>query len=66
MTLEEIKTLLKRKQIEAIKDSKGSYGCNTEAWSNYYVGIAKGLHIAEEIIGMLDKPNRISNNENRN
>ena len=66
MTREEIKTLLKRKQIEAIRQSEVSHGCNTESWSSYYSGIAQGLRIAEEIIGMLDKPNRISNNENRN
>lgn len=66
MTIEEIKILLKRKEIEAIRQSKVNHGCNTESWSNYYNGIAQGLRIAEEIIGMLDKPNRISNNENRN
>ena len=66
MTIEEIKTLLKRKQIEAIRQSEVNYGYNTESWSDYYNGIAQGLRIAEEIIGMLDKPNRISNNENRN
>ena len=66
MKLEEIKTLIKRKQNEAKKDSEGNYGCNTESWSCYYMGIAHGLKIAEEILGMLDKPNRISNNENRN
>lgn len=66
MTIEEIKTLLKRKQIEAIRQSEVNHGCNTESWSSYYNGIAQGLRIAEEIIGMLDKPNIISNNENRN
>lgn len=60
MTLEEIKILLKRKQEDAKRDSEGNYGCNTEAWSNYYMGIAHGLHIAEEILGMLDKPNKIN------
>ena len=65
MTIEEIKTLIKRKQDDAKRASEGNYGCNTESWSSYYYGIAYGLHIAEEIIGMLDKPNRISNNENR-
>ena len=66
MTIEEIKTLLKRKQIEAIKESEVTHGCNTESWSSYYNGIAKGLRIAEEIFGMLDKPNKISYYENRN
>lgn len=60
MTIEEIKTLLKRKQIEAIKESETIHGCNTETWSSYYNGIAQGLRIAEEIIGMLNKPNKIS------
>lgn len=60
MTLEEIKTLLKRKQEDAKRESEVSHGCNTEAWSNYYSGVAQGLHIAQEIIGMLDKPNKIN------
>ena len=60
MTIEEIKTLLKRKQIEAIKESEVNHGCNTESWSSYYNEIAQGLHIAEEIIGMLNKSNKIS------
>ena len=60
MTIEEIKTLLKRKQIEAIRQSEVNHGCNTESCSSYYNGVAQGLHIAEEIIGMLDKPNKIS------
>ena len=60
MTIEEIKYLIKRKQKDAKRDSEGNYGCNTEAWSCYYSGIAQGLHIAEEILGMLDKPNKIN------
>ena len=60
MTIEEIKALLKRKQIEAKKESEVNHGCNTETWSSYYEGVAQGLHIAEEIIGMLDKHNKIS------
>ena len=66
MTIEEIKSLIKRKQEDAKRQSEVNHGCNTGSWSSYYDGIAQGLHIAEEIIGMLDKPNRISNNENRN
>ena len=60
MKIEEIKTLLKRKQIEAIKESEVNHGCNTESWSSNYDGIAQGLRIAEEIIGMLNKSNKIS------
>lgn len=66
MTIEEISSLIKRKQEDAKRQSEVNHGCNTESWSSYYYGIAQGLRIAEEIIGMLDKPNRISNNENRN
>ena len=60
MTLEEIKAMIKRKQMKAIRDSEVDYGCNTESWSSYYSGIARGLRIAEEILCMLDKTNRIS------
>ena len=63
MNREEIKTLLKRKRSEAIKTADEDHGHNTEHWSSYYSGVAEGLHIAEEIVGMLDKPNRISNHE---
>ena len=60
MMIEEIKYLIKRKQNDAKRDSEGNYGCNTESWSSYYMGIVQGLHIAEEILGMLDKPNKIN------
>ena len=59
MNIEEVKILLRRKKEEAINTSDGNYGINTERFSNYYSGIAEGLRIAEEILGMLDKPNRI-------
>ena len=59
MKIEEIQTLLRRKKQEALKTSDGNYGINTERFSNYYSGIAEGLRIAEEILGMLNKPNRI-------
>ena len=60
MTIEEIKSLIKRKQNDAKRESEANHGCNTESWSSYYMGIVQGLHIAEEILGMLDKPNKIN------
>lgn len=59
MNIEEVKILLRRKKEEAINTSDGNYGINTERFSNYYSGIAEGLRIAEGILGMLNKPNRI-------
>lgn len=57
MTQEEIIKLLNRKIKEAIEVSEQDRGHNTEAWSNYYSGVAQGLKDARGIIGMLDKPN---------
>lgn len=57
MTQEEIIKLLNRKIKEAIKTSEQDHGHNTEAWSNYYCGVAEGLKNAKSIIGMLDKQN---------
>lgn len=62
MTKEEIIKLLNRKIEEAIEISEGDYGHNTEAWSHYYSGVARGLKDARGIIGMLDKPNKVSKN----
>lgn len=62
MTQEEIIRLLNRKIEEAIEISEKDYGHNTEAWSHYYSGVAQGLKDARGIIGMLDKPNKISKN----
>ena len=59
MNIEEVKILLRRKKQEAVKTSDEDHGINTERFSNYYSGIAEGLRIAEEILGMLNKPNRI-------
>lgn len=59
MKIEEVKTLLRRKKQEALKTSDENHGINTERFSNYYSGIAEGLRMAEEILGMLNKPNRI-------
>ena len=60
MTQEQIIKLLNRKIKEAIETSEGDYGHNTEAWSSYYNGVAEGLKEAKSIIGMLNKPNKIS------
>lgn len=60
MTQKEIVKLFNRKIEEAIKTSEGDYGHNTEAWSSYYSGVAEGFKQAKSIIGMLDKPNKIS------
>ena len=60
MTQEQIVKLLNRKIKEAIETSEGDYGHNTEAWSSYYSGVAQGLKEAKSIIGMLNKPNKIS------
>ena len=57
MTQAEIIKLLNRKIKEAIEISERDYGHNTEAWSNYYSGVAQGLKDAKSIIGMLGKPN---------
>lgn len=62
MTQEEIIKLLNRKIKDALEISEKDYGHNTEAWSNYYSGVAQGLKDAKSIIGMLDKPNKISKN----
>lgn len=59
MGIKEVKILIRRKKLEALKTSDEDHGINTERFSNYYSGIAEGLHIAEEILGMLNKPNRI-------
>ena len=61
MTKEEIMTLLDRKIKEAKETSEENHGHNTDAFSNYYSGVAQGLEDAKSIIGMLDKEkNRIN------
>lgn len=57
MTQEEIIKLLNRKIKEAKEISNQNHGHNTEAWSSYYCGIARGLEDAKSIIGMLNKQN---------
>lgn len=61
MTQEEIMTLLDRKIKEAKETSEENHGHNTDAFSNYYSGVAQGLKDAKSIIGMLNKEkNRIN------
>lgn len=57
MSQEEIVKLLNRKIKEAKEVLKRDYGHNTEAWHDYYSGVAQGLEDARGIIGMLNKPN---------
>lgn len=59
MTKDEILELLNIKIKEAKEISNQNHGHNTEAWSSYYSGIARGLEDAKSILGMLDKPNKI-------
>ena len=57
MTQEEIIKLLNRKIKEAVEISERDRGHNTEAWHDYYSGVAQGLKDAKSIIGMLGKQN---------
>lgn len=57
MTKNEIIALLNTKIKDAKEISNQNHGHNTEAWSSYYSGIARGLEDAKSILGMLDKPN---------
>ena len=59
MTKEEMIILINRKIKEAKEVSEQNHGHNTEAWSSYYSGMARGLEDAKGIICMLDKPNKI-------
>lgn len=59
MTKDEIIILINRKIKETKEMSKQNHGHNTEAWSSYYSGMAKGLEEAKGIICMLDKPNKV-------
>ena len=59
MTQEEIMIIINRKIKEAEELSNQNHGHNTDTWSSYYSGIARGLEDAKSILGMLDKPNKI-------
>lgn len=58
MTKERIIELLNKKIKEAKELSNQKHGINTDTWSNYYCGIAKGLKEAKSLIGMLNNKNK--------
>lgn len=60
MTKDEIMTLLDRKIKNAIETAEMECCKNNDAWDNHYHGVAEGLRQAKEIVGMLDKSNKIS------
>ena len=60
MTKDEIMTLLDRKIKNAIKTAEMDSCKHNDAWVHYYYGVAEGLRKAKEIVGMLDKNNKIS------
>lgn len=60
MTKDEIMTLLDRKIKNAIETAEMDSCKNNDAWSHYYYGVAEGLRQTKEIVGMLDKKNKIS------
>lgn len=57
MTKEEILIIINKKIKKANEMSEQNHGHNTDAWSSYYSGIARGLEDAKSVFGMLDKPN---------
>ena len=64
MTKEEIMIMLDRKIKDAIETAHQDHGRhNAESWSSYYNGVAAGLRQAKEIVGMLNKNNKISTHE---
>lgn len=60
MTKDEVMILLGRKTKDAIVTAELDSCKNNDAWSHYYYGVAEGLRQAREIVGMLDKKNKIS------
>lgn len=60
MTKAEIMKLLDRKIKDAIKIAEMDSCKHNDAWNHYYYGVAEGLRQAKEIVGMLDKNNKIS------
>lgn len=60
MTKGEIMILLGSKTKDAIVTAELDSCKNNDAWSHYYYGVAEGLRQAKEIVGMLDKNNKIS------
>ena len=60
MMKEDVMLLLNRKIKDAIEIAEMDVGKHNDAWSHYYYGVAEGLRQAIEIVGMLDKKNKIS------
>lgn len=60
MTKEEIMIMLDRKIKDAIETAEMDSCKNNDAWIHHYYGVAEGLRRAKEIVGMLDKNNKIS------
>lgn len=60
MTKNEIIQLLDRKIKDAIEIAEMDSCKRNDAWNHYYYGVAEGLRQAKGIVGMLDKPNKIS------
>ena len=58
MTKERIIELLNKKIKEAKELSNKNHGINTDTWSNYYCGRAKGFEEAKSLIGMLNTKNK--------
>ena len=60
MTKDEIMILLDRKTKNAIVTAELDICKHNDAWTHYYYGVVEGLRQAREIVGMLDKGNKIS------
>lgn len=58
MTKERIIELLNKKIKEAKELSNQNHGINTDTWSNYYCGRAKGFEEAKSLVGMLNTKNK--------
>ena len=60
MMKEDVILLLNRKIKDAIETAELDACKNNDAWTHYYYGVAEGLRQAKEIVGTLDKKNKIS------
>ena len=60
MMKEDVILLLNRIIKDAIETAELDACKNNDAWTHYYYGGAEGLRQAKEIVGMLDKNNKIS------
>jgi hypothetical protein len=65
MSPEEIKTLLKKKKKDCLKNAEDAlekHDHNSQDCNSYYCGKAAGIDEALQIFGMLNKPNHINKN----